>query len=160
MRMRYGATRFVLLVGDKAIKIGRIRPLRVFVRMLIIPFSKKRREHFFARYGPGFGHAVWNDLCVGLYANRIEDDYYQSSKDPRVMPTIGRLLGGWVIVQLRGVPVSTSELEKSSFTRERLRRRDCDLGGDHQFCRLGRKVVLVDYGARSTTDALLATTRS
>ena len=160
MRMRYGATRFVLLAGDKAYKFGRVRPFRFLARMCILPFSQKRRKHFFERYGPGFGEAMKNDLFAGLRANQNEDTYYRTFRDSRVMPITGVLLGGWVIIQMRGTPVSREELEKSPFTAKRLRRRDCDLSGNHQFCRFDGKVVLVDYGGKVTTDALIATRAS
>ncbi len=72
MQIRYGATRLVLLVGDQAIKIGRIRLWKLLGRVVILPFSKKSRGHFLKKYGPGFWHAVWHSLFIGLYANRLE----------------------------------------------------------------------------------------
>lgn len=157
MRIRYGATRFVLLLGDKAYKFGRVRPFRFLARMCIIPFSQKRRKHFFERYGPGFAEAVKNDLFAGLRANQNEYAYYRAFKDSRVMPITGFLLEGWVIVQTRGIPVSHEEIEKSPLAVKCLRRQEYDLCGDHQFCSFGDKVVLVDYGGKVTTDALAAT---
>jgi hypothetical protein len=51
MRFAFGTTRLVLLIGKKAIKIGRVRPLRFLARIILLPFSQKRREHFFIKYG-------------------------------------------------------------------------------------------------------------
>jgi len=155
MRIRYGATRFVLLIGDEAIKIGRIRLLRFFARMLILPFSRKRREHFFIKYGPTFWQAALNDLCAGLYANLNEYEYYQASKDFRVMPTIRQLLYGWVIVQLRGEPVSLAELSKGPFIKQKIGEENCEVIEEKQFCRhADGRIVLIDYGRRVTIQAL------
>lgn len=157
MRIRYGATRFVFLIGNEAIKIGRIRLLRFLARMLILPFSRKRREHFFTKYGPMFWQAALNDLCAGLYANRNEYEYYRESKDFRVMPTIRQLLRGWIVVQLRGDPVSSDELSEGPFIKQQIGTENCEVAEEAQFCRHPEDghIVLVDYGRQATLKALM-----
>ncbi len=159
MRIRCGTTRFVFLIGNEAIKIGRIRPLRFLARMLIFPFSRKRREHFFTKYGPTFWKAALNDLCAGLYANRNEYEYYRESRDFRVMPTIKQLLRGWIVVQLRGDPVSSNELSEAPFIKQQIGTENCEVTEEAQFCRhpKNRRIVLVDYGRRATLEALAMT---
>lgn len=154
MRIRIGTTRLVFLVGDSAIKIGRMRPLRLLLRMLCLPCSRQRRQHFLAKYGPGFARAALNDLCAGLYANRNEYAYYTARKDPRVMPTTRQLLNGWVIIQLRGMPISARDLAEKPLIRQRTAEK-CEVDDAMQFCRHpDGRVVLADYGRRTTIEAL------
>ncbi len=155
MRIRCGSTRFVLLVGDRAIKIGRMRPLRLLFRLLLLPFSKKRREHFFAKYGHTFLQAAWKDLCAGLYANRGEYEYCQAFKDPRVMPTIVLLLKGWIVIQPRGRPLLPNDVRSQLRVFEKCRGRECEMTFPEQFAvNADGQVVLVDYGRAETRTAL------
>lgn len=153
--LRYGTTRVVLLVGERAIKIGRVRPLRVLSRFLLWPFSARRRKHFLEKYGPGFGQAVLHDLCAGLYANRTEYEYYQRTRDVRVMPTTAALCGGWIVLQPRGSAVCEREISQS-LGQEWLGV-DCnEVVRAKQFCRTrSGAVVLIDYG-KPYTCALLS----
>lgn len=149
MRIACGSTRMVLLIGDRAFKIGRVRPLRVLLRLCVLPFSQERREHFSKKYGHKFAQAVWKDMCAGLYANRGEYEYYQSSRDPLVMPTVSCFLGGWIVVQPRGERVSHNELRVRPVSPE------CEMTEPEQFARASDgRVVLVDYGRPETRTAL------
>lgn len=159
MRIAFGSTRFVFLVKGKAIKIGKVRLFRFFVRMLILPFSAKRRLHFFTKYGISFKQAILNDLFAGLYANRGEYEYYRASKDDRVMPILKSRLGGWVVIQMHGEPVSEKEITGWLRIRGKRAKFDRELAATKQFCRhpISGHVVLVDYGSPVTRDFLLRT---
>jgi len=160
MRIRLGTTRIVLLIGDQAIKIGRLRPLRLLLRLLILPFSRERRRHFLAKYGPGITRAVMQDLCAGLYANRNEYDYSATHRDPRVIPTTKRLWGGWIVIQLRGTPIMVHELPEAPVLRKRIGTQPCEMDKATQFCRHpDGRVVLADYGRITTVTALSETLR-
>ncbi len=155
MRISWGKTRFVFLFTNQAIKIGRVRPFRLMIRMVAFPFmSEGNHSRFFKRYGK-FPGALWRYLIAGLLANRNEYEYYQDSRDHRVMPTIASFFGGWVIVQKRGASVSREDFSRSnpfqnypSFV---------EVGQPRQFCWKNGRLVLVDYG-RSETCAVLKQT--
>jgi len=101
--------------------------------------------------------ALWKRLSVGIVANRNEYRYYNLHKDPRVMPVIHQWLGGFVVIQQKGDPVSydevMSEVPKELLTDE------YDLQAARQFCRSrsDRRVVLVDFGQETTTNFLQTT---
>lgn len=157
MRIRLGSTRLVLLTKDKAIKIGRLRLLRLCLRIPIILLSQRRRHHFLSKYGPGVLQAALHDLFAGLYANRNEYAYYRAhEQDRRIMPTTRRLLDGWIILQLRGVPVSASELSEGPVLLNDTGTVDGEARSEKQFCRHpDGRIVLIDYGSDITTKALL-----
>jgi len=159
MRIKCGSTRLVLLTGDTAIKLGLFRPFRFLCRMCLFPFSRKRREHFFGKYGNRFARAALRDMCAGLYANRGEYEYSRVHNDPRVMPTVYSLLRGWIVIQPRGGPVSKEQL-RSWRVPEQYRERANEMGQPGQFASLpDGRIVLIDYGRPETRRALLATNR-
>ncbi len=106
MRFGYGSTRFVLLMHNNAYKFARIRVLIFLGRLLfVLPFSRKGREHFLKKYGPGYRSAMLNDLFAGIYANRREYAYWCASSDKRVIPTTHFIFGGLLVIQPRGLPL-------------------------------------------------------
>lgn len=161
MRIKYGSTRFVILKGDKAIKVGKVRIWRFLARIIILPFSIKQQKHFLERYGPGFWTAVKNDICIGLRANRYEYEYYKKYSDLRVMPTIKSLLLGWIIIQPRGNPInSTAEFIKGRPPiKEKINGESSEVTEVKQFCQhpVNKKIVLIDYGKKETIQALMIT---
>jgi len=155
----FGETRFVVLVGKFAFKIGRFRPLRCLCRMLILPFSKRRRDHFTLKYGPHIMRAIQNDIIAGLIANRNEFSFWEWSQNSKnavpVIPTIRLYMCGWVVIQARGQPITHATLQNegpvldSAFGED-----DCEVNDPHQFCLYEGKVVLVDYARPSTQKSL------
>ena len=164
MRIKYGSTRLVLIVGDRALKIGRFRPLRMLWRLVfLLPFSRKKREHFLAKYGKSFGRAVLNDVFAGLYANRGEYAYYQTHKDIRVMPTLKSVCGGWIVIQPYGDPVSAIEVENWwGRNKAKSPANDPYLAEPEHFQQpenfrrhpINGKVVLADYGSTRNREVL------
>ena len=160
MRIRYGNTRFVLLWGDTAYKIARVRPLRTLARIIIELPQPRRRGRFVAKYGPGLVHALQHDLLVGIFANRREFDYWQQHRDPRVMPTTRSYWGGLVVTQPRGLPLTSTACSvcgTESFLPEELRA--LEIVKARQFCLdpATLNLLLIDYGKESTVLALEAT---
>ena len=154
-----GKTRIVLLVGKRAIKIARIRPISTLLRLLTLPFSSAAREKFFEKYGAGFFSATLHYLFVGIVANRNEYALYQAKKDSRVAPTLALHLGGLVAVQVRGAAISQGELkELSPFNFTGLPQSICiQLENPNQYCYIpSHGVVLVDYGDRRVCELLSA----
>jgi hypothetical protein len=159
MHITYGATRFVLLTGNKAIKIARFRPIRLMFRVMVLPLSSKRnRDRFYEKYGTGLLTAIRNYLFVGLVANRIEYEYYKKHRDLRVMPTQKQFLRGLITVQDRGTRVSNIELsEEYPFTSLDPSTLCPEMLKAVQFCRNSQgRIVMVDYGMSSTIRALEA----
>lgn len=152
MCIAWGQTRFVVLTGECAIKFARLRAFRFLFRLPLLIVSKKRRRHFFEKYGNSFLVAMKNDIFAGVIANRKEYEYSASCVDSRVMPIRVKLIWGWIVIQERGLPVSLSEIAKESPLKCPFSiRGKSHLSDPHQFCRNSvGKIVLVDYGNEET----------
>lgn len=160
MQIRFGKTRIVLLVKDKAIKIGKVRIARLFFRMITFPFlSRSNHSRFYKRYGPTLLRAMWHYLISGLLSNRNEYEYYQGTFDVRVMPTVKRTLGGWIVIQHRGTAITARELSSENpFFGLPVNPDFLERDQPWQFCRNSRRcIVLVDYGRKETCEALRST---
>ena len=157
MRIKLGGTRIVFLTDSYAIKIARIRPVRFIFRILLLLFSRSRRTHFLVKYGPGMGTAILRDIFAGLYSNRGEYEYYRESRDARIAPTLSIFFAGMVAIQPRGADVHCPvDLVISDYI-DGEKTEVCDA---EQFKKIGRRILLVDYGRRSTVKALRQTLTS
>ena len=151
-----GGTRIVMLCGDKAYKLARFRPLRLFCRMLLFPFqTRKKQKQFYERYGR-FPMSFWHYITVGFTINRTEYEYWQHTHDTRVMPAVGKFMGYFIIVQMRGERISAAEFRMNDLFGDLSRQTYFDLQCDkpHQFAKREGKVLLIDYGDRYTSAAL------
>ena len=148
MRIRHGQTRSVLLIGGVAIKIGRVRPIRFGLRMLIFPFSQSQREHFYKKYGAPFWKAALHDIFAGWYANQREYQHWSQTQDPRVMPT-RQLLGDWIVAQPRGKPLQQTGLASTTAVSTKPVVAEVE-----QLCEYLGQVVLVDYASPRMLQAL------
>ncbi|MFA6601572.1 MAG: hypothetical protein WCT02_01780 [Candidatus Paceibacterota bacterium] len=92
-----------------------------------------------------------SDLFAGMICNRREYEYYRSSSDGRVMPTIKKLFGGHIVIQVRGTAAPTSAIAQVYPGYPSKEFLEIDLGGNGQFCldHDGR-VRIDDYGDPST----------
>ena len=151
-----GKTRIVLLMGNNAIKIARVRFLRTFLRAVAFPFmSQANHGRFYKRYGQPFSIGICNYLIHGLHANRNEFDHYQKHRDARVVPTISIHLCGWIIIQPIGKEVSAMELSANNpFSGLPVDPDFLEKDQPWQFCRIGEKILLADYGRIETREAL------
>lgn len=156
MQLRSGKTRIVIRTGNKAIKIGKFRPILLFFRAISFPFmSKGNHTRFYARYGSPFWLGAWNYFIAGIQSNIREFEYYQKFRDSRVIPTLGKYLGGWIIVQLRGEDVSQDELDLvNPFEGLPVNPDFLERNQPWQFCRVGDQILLADYGRAETCRAL------
>jgi hypothetical protein len=151
--VRYGGTRFVLLFNDYAIKIGKFRLINLIKKCIQIGIfnNKKEKQKLESKT---FCESFYKCLFAGLHANKIEFEYYDKHRDPRVMPTIRKFLGGWIIVQIRGEPITETEVSEWHFP-ENINKNYYDIRRAEQFCRdKDGKIVLVDYGKNITTQLL------
>ncbi len=153
----YGSTRVVLFTRKSAYKIARIRVLGVLVYLVLIPFFRKRRERFFAKYGPDLAGAILKYILAGVRGNRREFAYWQEYRDKRVMPTLHCYLGGLVVVQPIGLPFMGKGCQVKELAHEDPEYlRNLDILNPEQYCRDPHtdNVLLVDYGKRVTVEAL------
>ena len=155
---RHGATRVVILVGNHAIKVGRIKFLHFLGRVMALIFSCSERKGLIERHGQAPLRGIKNGIFPGLEANLNEYRYYMESKDPRVMPVLKKMLWGLVIIQQRGVPVSPAELA-ANHPFQMAEDDTCDLARAEQFCWRTEdlRIVLVDFGMARTVEFLRTT---
>lgn len=155
MRIHSGNKRYVILIRSHAIKIGKIRLIRSISRLILLPFSRKLRNRFVKKYGSNFWTAFRNDLFAGLLCNRHEYNYFAKSKDQRVMPTLCFLLGGHIIIQMRGSPASHDDVMKEHPLYKSAPYKSANLDAPEQYCvHTDGKLRIVDYGDSVTTSFL------
>jgi hypothetical protein len=156
MKIKMGNTRVVFLIGNKAIKIGKIRPIRFFFRMISFPFTSERNhQRFYKKYG-SFPKAVVKYVFWGFNANNIEHKYYTKHRDDlRVVPTVKLLAWGFILIQVRGLYVSRETFEKDNPFKEKSKYNEVE--GYWQFCEIDRKILLADYGDLRTYKFLVRT---
>lgn len=156
MQIIKGGTRWVILTGNKSIKIGKVRPLRTFSKIISLAFSARRRNTFFEEYGGNFFLAIWRFMIVDIWANRNEFFYHQKYKDERVIPTTHMLLFGIISIQERGKPVTERKLkEDHPLDSTVVDRKNSDLTEARQYCICkDGKIRVVDYGNIATCEAL------
>lgn len=155
MRITYGSTRIVVLIGSKAIKIGKIKFLKALARVLVFltPFFTEKKKDWIKKYENSFQKAFLATFISGPRANLWEFQYYQSTHDQRVVPTTSLHLWGLIIVQDRGTHVTASELE-AEHPIPTHNKKEFDMELPKQFCRILGKVLLADYGDQRTLTAL------
>ncbi len=156
MKVACGNKRIVVLLGNHAFKVGKIRFVRLFCRLLILPFSKRLRERFLDKYGNTWSSALFNDLFAGLLCNRREYGYFLKTDDKRVIPTIKQLLGGHIVVQIRGKPVSDEDVKRNHPKYQDPEYKIANLDKPEQYCicPTDGTVRITDYGDSSTIELL------
>jgi len=158
LHFNWGSTRFIILKGDVVMKIGRIRPIRVLLHLLTIPFSRTRRKHFLGKYGPGLLHAIWQDLMAGPISNLLEYNYCLEYSDGRVAPVTTKYYWGLVIIQEEGGPeVSAEELAREHPLQNYPKEGEhTDMNTPDQFRRRKStgEIIFIDFGRRTTIEAL------
>lgn len=134
MQIKCGTTRVVLLLGNHAIKIAKIRFLFFLRPIKDLLFNKERRKHLVAKYACSPRKLARNSIAPGFFANRNEYRYSRLGKDSRVMPVKKQFLWGFVIVQERGIPILPEEFP-AVCPLQGLEDGNHDLNHAHQFCR-------------------------
>lgn len=151
LQFSWGTTRFVVLVGPIAIKIARIRPLRMvqrFIKHQINGEVKAKMCHF--SENPFIAAVKY--VFAGPFVNWSEYRLYQSSLEPFFVPT-NWSFGGMVNIQRRGTAVTQEELdahhpfgkmaleEMPEVMRKDMTRAD-------NFCWYDGHLCLIDYGGK------------
>ena len=147
MRLTYGCTRWVILTNRYAIKIARFRPFRPFIRLVTL-LRSGGVERNLKKHDENLVKAVLKYLGAGIVANRMEYRLYKKYGDELLVPTL--LTIGWLInIQKRGEPSSEEDMRHHRLW-PLLQGMETPLAEDilqpKQFCMIGTKVCLADYG--------------
>lgn len=158
MRLTWGATRFVILIGTKAIKIARIPIARPIIRLVRGFFRDHDLKERLANHDPRFAMAVLKYFACGFIANRLELEISQTHAHLPIARTRHSYLWGLVNVQERGVPAWHVDLRDHYFTRILPKG---ELANEilmhRQFCVIDNAVLLADYGNPELRAALAKT---
>ncbi len=160
MQFAYGATRWVILTKRYAIKIARFRPVRPFIRLFQL-LKEGGVIQTLEKHDANLLKAVLKYLGAGLRANRIEYRLYKKygASNDLLVPTLFSI--GWLInVQLRGEPCGEREVQQHSLWKilggVSFVEAAADLRQPKQFCRIGTRVYLADYGLEILEPVLAA----
>jgi hypothetical protein len=113
MRVSSGCTRVVLIVGERAYKIAKFRPIVVMGKLRKSLFSRKEFDRLYQKHKKNKMGILVNVLCAGLFANWAEWRYWNQTHDRRCSPSIALWLGGLVLVQRSVESVGESEVLSS-----------------------------------------------
>ena len=149
MELTWGYSRIVVFVGPFVVKIARVNLIRPFtwvLGQLLKRGEPQERERMLGKMrDPG---RVVNKI-FGFLANRRENELWQATKHPALMPT---LWSCWLVnIQYRGTSVTEEELASEGPFGARIRlMRDGhildDWNNPANYCRWQGAVLMCDYG--------------
>lgn len=134
-----GYCRLVILIGDKAFKIAKIKPVWFAARIVLFPFA-------WFLYKGTWKEAFFYAFLLNMNCNREEYRYYNETEDPYVVPTTRCYVFGLIAIQERGESVSADEIAREGL--------DGSIKVDkpHQYVRLkDGSIRLADYGSHNET---------
>ncbi len=161
MKILKGSTRVVILLEDRAIRIGFFRPLRLIERLLGLAVSADRRRRHIQRFG-SYRSSIKHSFMDGILGNRLEYSQYLRTHDDRLMPMRRLMWGGLIATQDRGTAVTLEEV------RERFPNGWDNIGGvdtsladlqeARQYCRYSDGTIrIVDFGKPAACELLTRT---
>ncbi|OGG85480.1 hypothetical protein A2392_03270 [Candidatus Kaiserbacteria bacterium RIFOXYB1_FULL_46_14] len=147
IKILWGGTRFVFLVGDCAYKLARVRIARAILQLIRHTVTGHVRERL-DRFGRSPHNAIYNYFLAGVIANR--EEYYISCRYEDVAQVYSVHLWGLLSIQKRGEslsPLDINLLRAHPLWEMILRNK----GGDKieavkQFAKFGPVIKLVDAG--------------
>jgi hypothetical protein len=146
MRILSGGTRVVLIVGKRAYKIAKFRPLKVLDKLFTMSINKKEFGRLYEKHKHNKSGIIMSVLFAGPYANWAEWRYWNSTQDSRCSPSIALWLGGLVLVQRSVESVVESEVLSSPL--RALWHSDEEFAKPSQYGRdEGGNIVIVDYAS-------------
>ncbi len=152
LRLSWGTTRFVVLVGRVAIKVARPRPLWVLRRLLVYWVTGVANPRLLA-YADDPLKSGFRHLFAGVVANWREYQLWRESPRSFLVPTVCSFWG-IVNVQKRGEKIRKDDLAELHPFRALLLNLPADAIGDmtkaENFCHYEGRVCLVDYGDTET----------
>ena len=149
MNFRLGATRFVVLVGNVAIKFPRLRPLRPFVRLLEILRKKEGVRDNLEKYDKSIVIATLQYLFSGVVTNYWEHRFYKENSNISILVPTYYSFFGLLNVQKRGKPIDDSSRSKWETVQAKLADKGLlphDLFEEKNCCTIDGKIQLFDYG--------------
>ena len=155
MRIDWGTSRFVVLIGPVALKFARFRLTWIIVRFC--QHLKRGQVGSKLHHQAKNPQLATNNIFVGLLANKREYALWLESPQTSLMPTWWSF-AGLVNIQPRGRRVTSSELLAEHPLEHLVASMPRDLVGDMfkraNFARYHGKIVLVDYGSQETVEFL------
>lgn len=149
IQYRFGATRFVVLVGNIAIKFPRPRPLYVLIRFARHVRNKEVKKRLLG-HGQTPTIGAMRYLFGGIVTNWNEHRVWKNHAHDILVPTWFSLFG-LVNIQKRGAEVDQQELDLRNPFLPYLDRMDLELSRDltnsRNFCRLNRRIRIHTYGS-------------
>lgn len=145
-----GRTRIVILLGPFAIKIAKIGLRHMVERSYRIVRSRQVRQKMAAwkrEHGQSVFGVVSQALFLGIWANRAEYRLWVHHPHEDLAPTLFTLFY-LVNVQMRGTPVETVRGSDVPWLRQIPLRTNVreDLDRAEQYCAIGDRICLADYG--------------
>jgi len=109
MKIGFGSTRFVLIFSKIVVKIPRVRIFRIFKRTLETKLNNtlSQKTRNYSKRSKIF--AVIRYLLVGVYANRMEYNYFKKHKDLKELLPVRSLLFGFLEIQEKGTVLSNND---------------------------------------------------
>lgn len=148
MHFAYGWSRWVLLIGNIAIKVPRLRPFRWISRFFFWKCKGKVRERLVMQFKSHPLIGAWRYLGHGVIANIIEYRIYQKFPDLPVAPTLFSFFG-LINIQVRGNPIKRTPSSDCPFRIFSKLYPDCgDLVDIKNFAEIDGRIVLIDCGSR------------
>ena len=161
IRISWGCTRIVIVIGPYALKIAKVqieRALRRIAYFAILPYEQK--QIMLRKKARGsYRLALLRVLRLGTLANRMEYRYYHNRGDTRVMPTYHIFFKGIIILQEGGDPITREEFQREHPLPCYADNKKIDLHHPGQFSRSRKtgRVLISDYGHPGTLKVLSAT---
>ena len=144
MRVSFGGTRVVLIVGDKAYKIAKFRLFALVTKLAKMLFVRREFNRLYEKYKHNKSRILFRVFFAGLRANWAEWRYWNRTNDIRCSPALDLWLYGLVLVQKSVEAVDESEVLSSSLYS--LWHADEEFAKPSQYGRdEGGNIVIVDY---------------
>lgn len=110
MKLLFGGTRAVLLLGAKAYKIAMLRPDKVVLKLCEMAVIKTEFDRLYTKHKHQKLRILLRIIFSGWWANRAEWRYWKQTYDARCVPTLALWGWGFILVQPRVEAVSASEV--------------------------------------------------
>ncbi len=149
MQIAWGGTRFVILCGDRAYKVARIRPFRI-LRQLVVHSLRGEVSHKLRRFGDAKMSAGFKYVLGGIIANKDEFCNWSRHQTYDLARVVSVHFGGLLLIQEKGEPISGDEAPLAH------RLWGSVLAAENgnvsqavaQFARFGNTIKLIDFGDR------------
>ena len=144
MRILAGHTRVVVVIGNKAYKIAKFRPIVVMGKLRKMALDQSEFDRLYQKHKQSKIKGFAKVLFAGLFANWAEWRYWKRTQDARCIPSLSIWLGGLVLVQRSAEPVDEARVLASEFHSlwysDKEFSKACQFGKDNR-----GNILIVDY---------------